>query len=259
MKPGENAWAGAPQDGAWGRECTPFLRFDTELRRTVRTTNAIEPVNAPPRRAVETRGHFPDEQAALTPPPRGDGERSGKAVAWLPTEWPHSPTTSTDSPPRSTTPSAPPCGAPTGPATSSSTATPPKASPRTPSCGSLTTPGRRSRPHRPRPHTEGLDPLDLAARPEAALRLADGETGRSPVDLLEPLWTCLNPCGPARTASMSAVARARRRGAWCHRIGRGRGLGAWASSVAVLQGGVGFGEPVDRGVDRLGREGEGKP
>ncbi|MFF9505114.1 transposase [Streptomyces sp. NPDC014656] len=81
MKPGENAWAGAPQDGAWGRECTPFLRFDTELHRTVRTTNAIEPVNAPPCRAVETRGHFPDEQAALTPPRRRRTLRKGRGVA----------------------------------------------------------------------------------------------------------------------------------------------------------------------------------
>jgi len=33
---------------------------------------------------------------------------------------------------------------------------------------------------------EGLDPLDLAARAEIALRLVDGETGLSVVDLLEP-------------------------------------------------------------------------
>lgn len=46
-------------------EFTPFLRFDTEIRRTVRTTNAIESVKARIRRAVKARGHFPDEQAAL--------------------------------------------------------------------------------------------------------------------------------------------------------------------------------------------------
>ncbi|MFC9853462.1 transposase [Streptomyces prasinus] len=44
---------------------TPFLRFDTEIRRIVRTTDVIESVNARIRRAVKARGHFPDEQAAL--------------------------------------------------------------------------------------------------------------------------------------------------------------------------------------------------
>ncbi|GAA0906727.1 hypothetical protein GCM10009574_099250 [Streptomyces asiaticus] len=43
----------------------PFLRFDTEIRRIVCTTNAIESVNARIRRAVKARGHFPNEQAAL--------------------------------------------------------------------------------------------------------------------------------------------------------------------------------------------------
>lgn len=46
-------------------EFTPFLRFDTEIRRIVCTTNAIESVNARIRRAVKARGHFPNEQAAL--------------------------------------------------------------------------------------------------------------------------------------------------------------------------------------------------
>ncbi|WP_407566523.1 IS256 family transposase [Streptomyces sp. 184] len=64
---------------AWGRKCpaivklwedaweefTPFLRFDTEIRRIVCTTNAIESVDARIRRAVKARGHFPNEQAAL--------------------------------------------------------------------------------------------------------------------------------------------------------------------------------------------------
>ena len=35
-------------------------------------------------------------------------------------------------------------------------------------------------------YTEGLDPLDLAARAEVALQLVDGETGLATVDLLEP-------------------------------------------------------------------------
>ncbi len=52
---GQNAW----------EEFTPFLRFETEIRRIVCTTNAIESVNARIRRAVKARGHFPNEQAAL--------------------------------------------------------------------------------------------------------------------------------------------------------------------------------------------------
>ncbi|MFD5814108.1 IS256 family transposase [Streptomyces sp. NPDC127038] len=51
-------------ENAW-EEFTPFLRFDTETRRIVCTTNAIESVNARIRRAVKARGHFPNEQAAL--------------------------------------------------------------------------------------------------------------------------------------------------------------------------------------------------
>jgi transposase-like protein len=51
-------------ENAW-EEFTPFLRFDTEIRRIVCTTNAIESVNARIRRAVKARGHFPNEHAAL--------------------------------------------------------------------------------------------------------------------------------------------------------------------------------------------------
>ncbi|MFJ2900527.1 IS256 family transposase [Streptomyces sp. NPDC087218] len=51
-------------ENAW-EEFTPFLRFDTEIRRIVCTTNAIESVNARIRRAVKARGHFPNGQAAL--------------------------------------------------------------------------------------------------------------------------------------------------------------------------------------------------
>nr|WP_230862934.1 IS256 family transposase [Amycolatopsis camponoti] len=51
----ENAWA----------EFVPFLAFDPEIRRVICSTNAIESVNARIRRAVKTRGHFPNEQAAL--------------------------------------------------------------------------------------------------------------------------------------------------------------------------------------------------
>lgn len=51
-------------ENAW-EKFTPFLRFDTEIRRVVCTTNAIESVNARIRRAAKARGHFPNEQAAL--------------------------------------------------------------------------------------------------------------------------------------------------------------------------------------------------
>jgi transposase-like protein len=51
----ENAWA----------EFVPFLNFDSEIRRVVCSTNAIESVNARIRRAVKARGHFPNEAAAL--------------------------------------------------------------------------------------------------------------------------------------------------------------------------------------------------
>jgi putative transposase len=50
-----NAWA----------EFVPFLAFDIEIRKVVCTTNAIESINARLRRAVNARGHFPTEQAAL--------------------------------------------------------------------------------------------------------------------------------------------------------------------------------------------------
>jgi putative transposase len=51
----ENAWA----------EFMPFVSFDIEVRRVICTTNAIESVNARIRKAVRSRGHFPNEQAAL--------------------------------------------------------------------------------------------------------------------------------------------------------------------------------------------------
>lgn len=49
---------------AWS-EFTPFLQFDRSIRTLVCTTNAIESLNARIRRAVNARGHFPNEQAAL--------------------------------------------------------------------------------------------------------------------------------------------------------------------------------------------------
>jgi transposase-like protein len=49
---------------AWA-EFVPFLQFDLEIRKIVCSTNAIESINARLRRAVNARGHFPTEQAAL--------------------------------------------------------------------------------------------------------------------------------------------------------------------------------------------------
>ena len=49
---------------AWS-EFVPFLQFDTHIRTVISTTNAIESVNARIRRAVNARGHFPNEQAAM--------------------------------------------------------------------------------------------------------------------------------------------------------------------------------------------------
>jgi transposase-like protein len=43
---------------------TPFLSLPADLRRVVYTTNAIEGLNRQVRKAIKTRGHFPDEQAA---------------------------------------------------------------------------------------------------------------------------------------------------------------------------------------------------
>lgn len=50
-----NSWA----------EFVPFLRFHRSIRTLICTTNAIESLNARIRRAVNARGHFPNEQAAL--------------------------------------------------------------------------------------------------------------------------------------------------------------------------------------------------
>jgi len=51
-------------DNAWA-EFVPFLQFDKEIRTVICSTNAIESINARIRRAVNARGHFPNEQAAL--------------------------------------------------------------------------------------------------------------------------------------------------------------------------------------------------
>lgn len=80
---------------AWGRkypaivrlwqnareECTPFLRFGTEIRRIVCTTNAIESVNARIRRAAKAPGHFPNKQTALKCRRRRGGRLHGDHAA----------------------------------------------------------------------------------------------------------------------------------------------------------------------------------
>lgn len=52
---------------AWRRDwehITPFLSLPDDLRRVVYTTNTIEAMHRQIRKAIKTRGHFPDEQAA---------------------------------------------------------------------------------------------------------------------------------------------------------------------------------------------------
>ncbi len=48
----------------WER-ITPFLSFPQEIRRMVYTTNAIESLNYQFRKVIKTKGHFPNEEAAI--------------------------------------------------------------------------------------------------------------------------------------------------------------------------------------------------
>lgn len=50
--------------GAWER-FIPFLSYPAVIRKIVYTTNSIESVNYQMRKASKTRGHFPDDDAAL--------------------------------------------------------------------------------------------------------------------------------------------------------------------------------------------------
>ena len=53
--------------GVWRRQwqqVVPFFAFPQAVRRIIYTTNAIESLNATLRRAVRTRGHFPNDDAA---------------------------------------------------------------------------------------------------------------------------------------------------------------------------------------------------
>ena len=52
---------------SWRRnweQISPFLSYPHEIRRVIYTTNAIESLNRSLRKAVKTRGHFPNDQAA---------------------------------------------------------------------------------------------------------------------------------------------------------------------------------------------------
>jgi transposase-like protein len=53
----------------------PFLDYDVEIRRVLRSTNAIESLNARYRRTVTTKGHFPTEQAP------------SRRCTWSPAPW----------------------------------------------------------------------------------------------------------------------------------------------------------------------------
>jgi putative transposase len=48
----------------WER-VTPFLAFPEEIRRIVYTTNAVESLHIQIQETVKTRGHFPNDDAAL--------------------------------------------------------------------------------------------------------------------------------------------------------------------------------------------------
>ena len=48
---------------AW-EHITPFMAFPPEVRRVIYTTNAIEALNRQLRKAIKTKGHFPNEDAA---------------------------------------------------------------------------------------------------------------------------------------------------------------------------------------------------
>ncbi len=65
----DHDWGAAypPTVAAWRaswEHVTPFLALPDELRRAVYTTNTIEGLHRQIRKAIKTRGHFPDEQAA---------------------------------------------------------------------------------------------------------------------------------------------------------------------------------------------------
>ena len=46
-------------------EVVPFLAFPPEIRHAIYTTNAVESFHAHLRKALKTRGHLPNDEAAL--------------------------------------------------------------------------------------------------------------------------------------------------------------------------------------------------
>jgi putative transposase len=65
----DQKWGGRfpPIIAAWRNgweQVIPFLSFPPEVRRVIYTTNAIEALNRQLRKAIKTKGHFPNEDAA---------------------------------------------------------------------------------------------------------------------------------------------------------------------------------------------------
>ena len=65
-------WADSPRRTAalevWRRaweRFIPFLAFPGEIRRIIYTTNAVESLHAQIRKTIKTRGHFPNDEAAI--------------------------------------------------------------------------------------------------------------------------------------------------------------------------------------------------
>jgi putative transposase len=54
----------AAWERAWDR-FTPFLEFDSAIRKVIYTTNAIESINFQLRKITKNRGHFPSDDAAV--------------------------------------------------------------------------------------------------------------------------------------------------------------------------------------------------
>lgn len=51
-----------PRRWAWSHDI-PFLAFRPDIHSVFCTTNAIESINAQPRKIIKTRGHFPPDKA----------------------------------------------------------------------------------------------------------------------------------------------------------------------------------------------------
>jgi putative transposase len=57
-----------PFDSVWERaweHVIPFLVFPEEIRRIVYTTNTVESLHIQIRKTIKTRGHFPNDDAAI--------------------------------------------------------------------------------------------------------------------------------------------------------------------------------------------------